>query len=107
MLRLVRTPEYGGDTIYTSQTALYDKLSPSFQKLLEGLQGVHTSEHSYVNSVNGGSEPFRAPVRRLHPLIRTHPVTRVKSLFYNPSFVLHLEGLKGAEAQHTLDFLRE
>ena len=34
----------GGDTIFTSQTALYDKLSPVFQKTFEGLHGVHSSE---------------------------------------------------------------
>ncbi|KAL1850390.1 hypothetical protein VTK73DRAFT_9693 [Phialemonium thermophilum] len=107
LLRLVRTPDAGGDTIFTSQTALYDKLSPSFQTLLEGLQGVHSSEHSYVNGINRGSAPFRAPVRRTHPLVRTHPVTRLKSLFFNPAFVIHLEGLKGGEAFHTINFLRE
>jgi Taurine catabolism dioxygenase TauD, TfdA family len=44
MLRMVRTPDFGGDTIFTSQTALFDKLSPTFQKLFEGLHGVHSSE---------------------------------------------------------------
>jgi sulfonate dioxygenase len=69
MLRLVRTPETGGDTIFTSQVALFDKLSPHFQKLFEGLKGVHSSEHSYQVSLNRGVEPFRAPVRREHPLV--------------------------------------
>jgi sulfonate dioxygenase len=31
----------------------------------------------------------------------------LKSLFYNPSFVIHLAELKGNEAFHTLNFLRE
>lgn len=54
------------------------------------------------------SHPFNLrPVRRVHPLVRTHPVTGLKSLFYNPSFVEHLQGLKGQEAIHTLNFLRE
>jgi len=44
MLRMIKTPETGGDTIFTSQTALYDKLSPTFQKLFDGLHGVHSSE---------------------------------------------------------------
>ena len=39
--------------------------------------------------------------------VRTHPVTRLKSLFYNPSFLIHLAELKGQEAIHTLNFLRE
>ena len=107
MLRLIRVPETGGDTIWTSQTALYDKLSPHFQDLFDKLLAVHTSEHGYVNAINRGTQPFRGPLRRTHPLVRTHPVTKVKSLFYNPAFVIHLEGLKGAEANHTLQFLRE
>lgn len=60
LLRVVRTPEFGmlckflliflsnllpgGDTIFTSQTALYDKLSPTFQKTFEGLHAVHSSD---------------------------------------------------------------
>ncbi|KAK5714968.1 hypothetical protein LTR15_010384 [Elasticomyces elasticus] len=107
MLRLVRTPEFGGDTLFTSQTALYDKLSPAFQKLVEGIKGVHSSEEGYTSSVNRGVQPFRGPVRREHPLVRTHPVTRLKSLFYNPSFVTALSGIKGQEGIHTLNFLRE
>ncbi|KAK5732303.1 hypothetical protein LTR17_010617 [Elasticomyces elasticus] len=107
MLRLIRTPEFGGDTLFTSQTALYDKLSPAFQKLVEGIKGVHSSEEGYTSSVNRGVQPFRGPVRREHPLVRTHPVTRVKSLFYNPSFVTALSGIKGQEGIHTLNFLRE
>ena len=55
MLRLIRTPETGGDTIFTSQTALYDKLSPVFQKLLDGLHGVHSSEVLFFGLVPGGT----------------------------------------------------
>ncbi|KAI1618474.1 putative alpha-ketoglutarate-dependent sulfonate dioxygenase [Exophiala viscosa] len=107
MLRMIKTPDAGGDTIFTSQTALFDKLSPTFQNLFEGLHGVHSSEHVFVNSVNGGNKPFRPPVRREHPLVRTHPVTKLKSLFYNPAFVIHISELKGQESIHTLGFLRE
>lgn len=107
MLNMLRTPEYGGDTIFTSAIALYDKLSPPYQQLVDALQAVHTSEHAYVNTVNSGGQPFRAPVRRVHPLVRTHPVTNLKSLFYNPTFVEHLQGLNGQEALHTMAFLRE
>jgi sulfonate dioxygenase len=39
--------------------------------------------------------------------VRTHPVTKLKSLFYNPSYVIHISELKNQEAIHTLNFLRE
>ena len=69
MLRMLKTPEFGGDTIFTSQTALFDKLSPTFQRLFEGLHAIHSSEVTFVNSINGGGSPLRPPVRREHPLV--------------------------------------
>ncbi|KAH8807725.1 putative alpha-ketoglutarate-dependent sulfonate dioxygenase [Xylogone sp. PMI_703] len=107
MLRLLRTPPTGGDTVFTSQVALYDKLSPTFQKTFEGLHGVHSSHATYAASINGGGHPHRAPIETLHPLVRTHPVTRLKSLNYNPFFVTHIAELKSQENFHTLSFLRE
>ncbi|OKL56313.1 hypothetical protein UA08_08429 [Talaromyces atroroseus] len=107
MLRMVKSPEYGGDTIFTSQTALFDKLSPTFQKTFEGLHAVHSSENVFINTINSGGTTFRLPVRREHPLIRTHPVTSLKALFYNPAFVVNIAELKASESFHTLNFLRD
>ena len=44
ILRMNKTPPNGGDTIFTSQVALFDKLSTTYQRILEGLHGVHSSE---------------------------------------------------------------
>lgn len=84
MLRMVKTPEYGGDTIFTSQTALFDKLSPTFQKMFEGLHGVHSSESVFVNSINGGGQPLRPPVRREHPLVSEPAKQNKRSLIAYP-----------------------
>ena len=46
LLRMVKTPPSGGDTIFTSQTALFDKLSSTFRKTFEGLHAIHSSEVS-------------------------------------------------------------
>ena len=46
LLRMVKTPPNGGDTIFTSQTALFDKLSAPFQKALEGLHAAHSADVS-------------------------------------------------------------
>jgi hypothetical protein len=39
--------------------------------------------------------------------VRTHPVTLLKSLNYNPSFVDRIEQLNAQESHHILAFLRE
>lgn len=106
-LRMDKTPPSGGDTIFTSQVALFDKLSTTYQKLLEGLHGVHSSEASYINVINGGGKAFRPPTRQEHPLVRTHPVTKLNSLYYNPSIMIHIKELKEQEGIHVLAFLRE
>lgn len=79
-------------------------------------------QRSYLSSINGGGTPHRAPIATAHPLVntpspfpsfltspkvRTHPVTRLKSLNYNPSFITHIEELNGQESNHILAFLRE
>lgn len=46
VLRLLKTPPNGGDTVFTSQVALFDKLSPTLQSTFEGLHGVHSSHVS-------------------------------------------------------------
>ena len=39
--------------------------------------------------------------------VRTHPVTNLKCLYYNPASVTHIPELKAQESAHTLNFLRE
>ncbi|KAJ5589135.1 hypothetical protein N7537_011813 [Penicillium hordei] len=107
LLRMVRTPETGGDTIFVSQYALFSQLSKPYQKLLEGLHATHTSEHVFVNAINRGRSMKTLPGRWEHPLVRTHPVTKLKSLYYSPVYTTHIPELKAQESAHTLNFLRE
>ncbi|UKZ72718.1 hypothetical protein TrVFT333_000352 [Trichoderma virens FT-333] len=106
LLRLAKTPPSGGDTIFTSQTGLFDKLSPAFQRAIEGLHAIHSSDGLSGFDQRGGT-PHRAPIATAHPLVRTHPVTRLKSLFYNPSFIERIQELNAQESHHILAFLRE
>jgi len=87
-------PEFGGDTLWASGYAAYDKLSPTFRTLLEGLKGVYTSAHKYLDKENPNAPPDS--VERTHPLIRTHPATGWKSLFVNRAMTRRIEGLEKA-----------
>ncbi|ORY45167.1 taurine catabolism dioxygenase [Rhizoclosmatium globosum] len=42
ILRLREVPPEGGDTLWASAYEIYDRLSPAFQKFLEGLTATHT-----------------------------------------------------------------
>ncbi|KAI0298971.1 hypothetical protein B0F90DRAFT_1818304 [Multifurca ochricompacta] len=91
-------PELGGDTIFASQVEAYNRLSPEFQKRLEGLRAVHTAvpqaEHSAL-----------AVDLCDHPVVRQHPVTGEKALYVNQGFTKHIVGFKTEESEFLLKFL--
>jgi len=96
-------PEVGGDTLWASGYSAYDKLSPSFRKLLDGLNGRYRSAHKYKDANNPDAEPKF--VERVHPLIRTHPATGFKTLFVNRSMTVGIEGLDKAESDAILNHI--
>ena len=54
------------------------------QKYLEGLSALHSAQIQADGSIALGRTVRREPVVTKHPLIRTHPVTGWKSVFFNP-----------------------
>jgi taurine dioxygenase len=102
----VEIPPYGGDTLFTSLVAAYDGLSEPIRTLIDGLQAVHQTS-SYDR---GERKPRRdgrgtGPFVSLHPLVRIHPETGEKLVFYNAGTTTHIPGLKEPESQAILDLL--
>ena len=119
----------GGDTLWVSQYAVYDLLSPGMQKYLEGLEALHSAQIQADGSIALGRTVRREPVVTKHPLIRTHPVTGWKSVFFNPGmstfeaiapvlgllvltetstgFVTDIVGIPKAEANAIIHYLNE
>lgn len=97
----------GGDTLWASQYAAYDVLSPRMQKYLEGLTALHSAAIQSDGSKALGRPVRRDPVITEHPLIRTHPVTGWKSLFFNPGFVTAIVGVPKAESNAIVKYLNE
>ncbi|GAA5825865.1 hypothetical protein JCM11251_000032 [Rhodosporidiobolus azoricus] len=96
-------PDVGGDTYWASGYTVYDHLSPSFRKIIDGLNGVYRSAHSYPNPDD--PEGPRVHIETVHPLVRTHPVTGWKSLFVNRKFTTRIEGLEPSESKLILNHL--
>ncbi|MEU1485160.1 TauD/TfdA family dioxygenase [Streptomyces sp. NPDC005752] len=103
ILRGVEIPPTGGDTLFANLEALYAGLSPSLRGYLDTLQAIHSrnnpSRTPRFDGKPGG--PFVA----LHPLVRVHPETGVRSLFVSAVFLQAIRGLKPRESTALLDFL--
>ncbi|KAL9580557.1 MAG: hypothetical protein Q9212_004422 [Teloschistes hypoglaucus] len=97
----------GGDTLWASQYAAYDLLSAPMQKYLEGLSALHSAQTQADGSIAAGRPVRRDPIVTKHPLIRTHPVTGWKSLFFNPGFVTGIVGIPKAESDAIIRYLNE
>ncbi|MCJ1312008.1 hypothetical protein MMC25_005682 [Agyrium rufum] len=97
----------GGDTLWASQYAAYDCLSPYMQKYLESLSALHSADIQAEGSRAAGRPVRRDPITTLHPLIRTHPVTGWKSLFFNPGFITKIVGIPKLESDAIIAYLNE
>lgn len=104
-------PPYGGDTLFASQYAAYDALSPTMKGLLDGLVGINTSAKADVSRTredrisSDGRADAKAEYRAEHPLVRTHPQTGRKALFVNPAHTEGIKGMSDAESASLLEFL--
>jgi taurine dioxygenase len=113
ILYAVETPEVGGDTLFASQAAAFEALSPGLQRTLEGLNAVHSASREY--SATGHSAQKRKSMaiaeadglvgEYVHPMVLVHPETGRKALYVNPAFTLKIEGWKTSESKALLEYL--
>ncbi len=115
ILHAVEVPEVGGDTLFASQYAAWEALSPGLQSVLSGLRAVHSASEEYGE--RGQSSRKRASMdsevvgpdtpEYVHPVVRTHPETGRRGLYVNPAFTLRFEGWTRRESRPLLDYLFE
>lgn len=112
ILHAQHIPPSGGDTLWLSAVAAYEKLSPAMQGFLETLTCEHDflqAYGSYFASQPDGDERIRRarvetpPVQ--HPLIVVHPVTGKKLLYVNPTFTARIIELSRRESDALLKLL--
>jgi len=77
------------------------------QKYLESLTALHSAELQAQGSRDLGRTVRREAVTTEHPLVRTHPVTGWKSIFFNPGFVTKIVGVPKIESDTIINFLNE
>lgn len=113
ILYAVQVPDFGGDTLFASQAAAFEALSPGLQKTLEGLNAIHSAEREYAPT--GPSAQKRESMkisdaegmagRFTHPMVKVHPETGRKALYVNPAFTINIEGWSRRESRPLLDYL--
>jgi alpha-ketoglutarate-dependent taurine dioxygenase len=77
------------------------------QTYLSSLTALHSAQMQADGSVALGRTVRRDPIVTEHPLIRTHPVTGWKSLFFNPGFVTKIVGIPKIESDAIISYLNE
>ena len=109
VLKCVKAPEYGGDTMWASMYAAYEALSDKMQHLLSDLVAIHDTAKTFSRQRYGEhiGRTQQAPeiLSTEHPVVRTHPETGRKGLFVNSVFTSSIKGMKSAESNALLYFL--
>ena len=103
-LYAVAIPSRGGNTLFASMYAAYDALPQRLKQRLEGRLGAFTyggrkKKTALLNAEDRDWQPV------FHPIIRTHPETGRKALYFDPGKILRIEGLDAAESDATIDEL--
>ncbi|MDH3645113.1 MAG: TauD/TfdA family dioxygenase, partial [Gammaproteobacteria bacterium] len=94
VLHMVRCPEVGGDTMWSSLYAAFDELSEPMQEMCEGLTALHDAL------------PHNRPEQMtVHPVVRVHPVTGRKALYVNEHFTRRIVEMNATESDAVLRYL--
>ncbi|WP_397414199.1 TauD/TfdA dioxygenase family protein [Phenylobacterium sp.] len=113
ILHAIQVPEWGGDTLFASQAAAFEALSPAMQATLEGLSAVHSAAREYASGGHSAQKRGSMKVAEadgyvgeyVHPVVLTHPESGRKALYVNPAFTMRFEGWKARESRPLLQFL--
>jgi len=105
-LYALAVPSRGGDTFFASMYAAYDALPARLKARLEDRKGAFTYGGRKKAQALLNEEDRNLPPA-LHPIIRTHPETGRKALYFDPGKILRIEGLDPAESDAVIDELTE
>lgn len=111
-LRLVELPSTGGDTLWASGYDIFDRLSPPYQRFMEGLTAEFEAPFFNAVAEKGGFNVYDKQrgspanvgdvLKATHPVVRTNPVTGWKSVFSVGEFPTRINGLAPQESDHLL-----
>lgn len=111
----VDIPPVGGATVLADAARAYADLSPTMQRLLSSLRGVHSAAPAYgphgLFARDDDSRSMRISVSptadnvEVHPIVRRHPQSGCLALYVNHVYTIAIEGLRADESKALLEFL--
>ena len=117
ILYALEVPPYGGDTLFANQYLAYESLSPGLQKMLDGLEAMHSAKRPYGRQgiyadknqarsmkIHTGVE---AESEIAHPVVRVHAETGRKALYVNVAHTVRFAGMTDDESRPLLRYLFE
>ncbi|MCI0546199.1 MAG: TauD/TfdA family dioxygenase [Candidatus Rokubacteria bacterium] len=103
-LYALAVPSTGGDTLFASMYAAYEALPARLKQRLDGRKGAFTyGGRRKATALLDEEDRDWTPV--FHPVIRTHPETGRKALYFDPGKILRIEGLDEGESNALIEEL--
>jgi taurine dioxygenase len=103
-LYALAVPSTGGDTLFASMYAAYEALPPRLKQQLDGRKGAFTyGGRRKATALLNEEDRDWTPV--WHPIIRVHPETGRKALYFDPGKILKIDGFAAAESDALIDEL--
>jgi alpha-ketoglutarate-dependent sulfate ester dioxygenase len=116
ILRGVKIPAYGGDTVWANTALAYERLPEDLKRLADNLWAVHSNDYDY-GAQRVESEDARIRELRLrhhrdvfvssvyeaeHPLVHVHPVSGERALLLG-HFIKRISGLSNSESARVFE----
>jgi taurine dioxygenase len=111
MLYALEVPEFGGDTEFSNQYLAYDTLSDEMKIFLEKKKALNISAKSKVTKTRSDVLKHSSlgmknnKLEAVHPVVRTHPETKKRTLYINEAHTTHFIGMSEEESMPILKYL--
>jgi taurine dioxygenase len=104
-LYAIAVPSRGGNTLFCNAYAAYDALPESLKQRLDGVKGAFSygGKRGKSKLLNPEDQDW-TPV--YHQILRTHPETGRKALYFDPGKIVSIVGADEAESDQLIDDLK-
>jgi taurine dioxygenase len=100
LLYSVEIPSAGGNTLFASGYAAYDKMDPAIRNKLEGRKALH--HYNYGSVQKGDDKGTEAFAECVHPVFRTHDDTKKKAVYVNRLMTVKIMDMPEKESEELL-----